>query len=244
MTGPGPSFGWRVQAFLAHPVRLGILVALLVGIPTAMLLIDELRVGVLGSAEGRIAVLLLLLAAGGTVGVIAGQLLQALRRQAFTDSLTGLYNRRFMDVQLGLLDSRAGRYGRHYAVLVFDIDGLKQVNDTYGHDVGDLALRRFATILSDALRRSDVAIRTGGDEFVAILPETPCHDAHVIFDRVRARVLALRDTDPRLEISVSAGAVGWRSGRSLEKLVHDADSLLLTAKREGKDRLETELAPA
>lgn len=240
MKGPAASFGWRLQAFLAHPIRLGIIIALLVGIPTAILLIDELRAGALGSAEGRIAVLLLLLATGGTVGLIAGQLLQALRRQAFTDGLTGLYNRRFMDVQLGLLDSRAGRYGRNYSVLVFDLDGLKQVNDTHGHDVGDIALRRFATILSDALRRSDVGIRTGGDEFVAVLPETPCADARIIFDRIRARVLALRDTDPRLAISVSAGAVGWRSGRSLERLVQDADALLLTAKRAGKDRLEAE----
>lgn len=238
------SFGWRAQQFLAHPIRLGVVIALLVGIPTAILLVDSLREGILGRPEGRIAILLVLLAMGGAMGVFAGQLLRALRQQAYTDSLTGLYNRRFMDAQLGLLDSRAGRYGRDYSVLVFDIDGLKLVNDTYGHDAGDLAIRRFAKILADALRRSDVAIRTGGDEFVAVLPETPSRDARIIFDRVRAKVLALRETDPRLEISVSAGAVGWRSGRTLEKLVQDADALLLTAKRAGKDRLEAEPIPA
>jgi diguanylate cyclase (GGDEF)-like protein len=118
------------------------------------------------------------------------------------------------------------------------------VNDTYGHDLGDVALRAFADVLRASLRGSDVAIRTGGDEFVAILPETPCHDAHIVFDRIRRQVAELRTVDPRLEISVSAGAVGWKSGRSLESLVADADALLLNAKRGGKDRLESEVVKA
>lgn len=232
---------WRLQGFLGHPIRFAAVIAMLVGIPLAIVLVDELRNALLGPPLGRILFVLLLLGIGAAIGAAAGQIISALRSQAFMDSLTGLYNRRFMDLELGLLQSRAGRYGHDYSVLVLDIDGLKRINDTYGHDVGDLALRRFADVLRASLRGSDVAIRTGGDEFVGILPDTPCHEAHIIYDRIRYQTLALQGTDPRIRISVSAGAVGWRSGRTIESLVHDADALLLTAKRGGKDRLEIEI---
>lgn len=239
-----PSVAWRLQGFLGSPVRFALVIALLVGLPTAVVLVDDLRVALLGPPIGRIVFITALLAAGATIGAFAGQIISALRSQAFLDALTGLYNRRFMDAELELLQARAGRYQRDYSVLMFDIDGLKSVNDTHGHEAGDLALRRFAEVLRASLRGSDVAIRTGGDEFVAILPETPCHNAHVVFDRVRQQLLALRESDPRLTISVSAGAVGWRSGRTLGSLVQDADALLLDAKRGGKDRLETEASTA
>ncbi len=234
----------RMQAFLGNPIRFALVIAILIGIPMGIVLVDELRNALLGPVIGRVLFVTLLVAAGATIGASAGQLISSLRSQAFMDTLTGLYNRRFMDAELGLLQSRAGRYGHDYSVLVLDIDGLKRVNDTYGHDVGDIALRAFADAMRAALRGSDVAIRTGGDEFVAVLPETPCHDAHIVFDRIRRLVTELRDVDPRLQISVSAGAVGWKSGRSLESLVQDADALLLTAKRGGKDRLETETITA
>lgn len=234
------SVALRLQGFLGHPIRFAVVIAVLIGIPLGIVLVDEFRTALLGPAVGRIVFVTLLVAAGATVGASAGQLISSLRSQAFMDTLTGLYNRRFMDAELGLLQSRAGRYGHDYSVLVLDIDGLKKVNDTYGHEVGDVALRAFADVLRAALRGSDVAIRTGGDEFVAVLPETPCHDAHIVFDRMRRLVAELRAVDPRMQITVSAGAVGWKSGRTLESLVQDADALLLTAKRGGKDRLETE----
>jgi diguanylate cyclase (GGDEF)-like protein len=235
-----PSISWRMQGFLGHPIRFAAVIGALVGIPTALVLADEARAVLVGPPLGRAVFVILLLAAGGAIGASAGQIISALRSQAFLDTLTGLYNRRFMDAELGLLQSRAGRYGHDYSVLVLDIDGLKRVNDVHGHEAGDLALRGFADVLRASLRGSDVAIRTGGDEFVAILPETPCHDAHIVFDRIRRQTHALRESDPRLKISVSAGAVGWKTGRTLESLVQDADALLLDAKRGGKDRLETE----
>jgi diguanylate cyclase (GGDEF)-like protein len=237
----GRPFALRLQGVLGHPLRFALLIALLMAIPFAFILTDELRDALLGPPAGRALFMILLLGLGAAIGALAGQLISALRSQAFLDQLTGLYNRRFMDAELGLLQSRAGRYGRDYSVIALDIDGLKPLNDAHGHDVGDTALRQFADVLRAALRGSDVAIRTGGDEFVAILPETPCHDAHIVFDRIRRNTLALRESDPRIRISVSAGAVGWRTGRSLESLVHEADALLLSAKRGGKDRLESEV---
>lgn len=238
------TFAWRLQGILGHPVRFAAVTALLVGLPIGFVLNDTVRTTVLGEPVGRVAFVALLMAVGAIIGAVGGQLISALRSQAFLDTLTGLYNRRFMDAELGLLTSRAGRYSRDFSVLVLDIDGLKKVNDTYGHDVGDTALRAFADVMRASLRGSDVAIRTGGDEFVAILPETPCHDAHIVFDRMRRSVQELRELDPRMQISVSAGAVGWRSGSSLESLVAEADALLLTAKRSGKDRLERQVEQA
>lgn len=236
------TLAWRLQGFLGHPIRFALVIAILIGIPMGIVLVDEVRNTLLGPVPGRIVFVTLLVAAGATIGATAGQLISSLRSQAFMDTLTGLYNRRFMDAELGLLQSRAGRYGHDYSVLVLDIDGLKTVNDTYGHDAGDIALRAFADVLRAALRGSDVAIRTGGDEFVAILPETPCHDAHIVFDRIRRLVTEMRAVDPRMQITVSAGAVGWKSGRTLGSLVQDADALLLNAKRGGRDRLEAETA--
>jgi len=235
---------WRIQWLLARPVSSAILVAVLVAIPTSLVLVDELRTALLGPPIGRIIFMVLLIGAGAFIGATAGQVISVLQRQVFMDTLTGLYNRRFMDAELGLLQSRAGRYGHDYSVLVLDLDGLKRVNDAHGHEAGDLALRSFADILRASLRGSDVAIRTGGDEFVAILPETPCQNAHIVYGRIRKQLAELRQRDPRMTIGVSAGAVGWRTGRTLEQLVSEADALLLHAKRRGKDRLEVEPATA
>lgn len=234
----------RCARIFATTWSLSLLVGVLVAIPFAFLELDGPRELLLASPAGRAAVLIVLIAFGALVGASTGRLVDGLRRQVVTDSLTGLYNRRFMDTQLELLDAKASRYGRRYAVLAFDLDGLKAINDRHGHGVGDMAICTFAAILRRALRRSDVAIRTGGDEFIAILPETPASGVHIVYERVRTSLAAAREADPRLALTVSAGAVGWRDGRAVSALVQDADRLLYDAKRSGKDRLEVELSGA
>ncbi len=236
----GALIAWKLEGYLGHPVRSAVTFGALVGVPVALVLVDQLRDALLGPPIGRVLFILVLLTVGAALGASAGTLIAVLRRQAFMDALTGLYNRRFMEAELFLLQSRAGRYGHAYSVLVLDLDGLKRVNDTFGHDAGDLALVKFADILRGAVRGSDVAIRTGGDEFVVILSETPCENVYIVFDRIRSRVRELRETDRRLVFTVSAGAVGWQSGATLDTLVQAADALLLKAKRSGKDRLATQ----
>ena len=236
--------GRRLVGLVASTWRLGIVAAVLVLIPSSLLLFDELRESLLGWPAGRIGLLIALTAAAATAGAAIGRVLEGLRHEVFTDVLTGLYNRRFMDAQLDLLDAKAGRYGRNFSVVAFDLDGLKRVNDAYGHEVGDLVICTFAAILRGALRRSDVAIRTGGDEFIAILPETPSADLNVVFERVRSRLAEARARDPRLGVTVSAGAAGWTSGRAVSHLVREADRMLYEAKRYGRDRLEVEPAAA
>jgi diguanylate cyclase (GGDEF)-like protein len=220
--------------------RLAGIVAILVGVPSAFLLLDDAGAVLLGSGAGRMVILAVLTAFGALLGASTGRLIETLRQEAMTDGLTGLYNSRYMDAHLESLDAKAARYGRNYSVLAFDLDGLKQVNDRYGHDVGDLAIRTFAAILRRSLRRSDIAIRRSGDEFIAILPETPSRDVHVVFGRVQAALAETRQRDPRLAITASAGAVGWRAGRPLATLLTEADRLLYEAKRAGRDRLQVE----
>ncbi|MBI2324363.1 MAG: GGDEF domain-containing protein [Chloroflexi bacterium] len=233
---------WRLIARAARAWQIGLVVAGLLALPAAALLLDDVRSMVSTAPQIWVGVVITLAIVGFAIGAAIARLIARLRDEIFTDGLTGLYNRRFMDAQLVLIDSGAGRYGRHYAVLAFDLDGLKEVNDAHGHETGDLAIRAFAEALRGVLRRSDVAIRRGGDEFIAILPETPVSDARVVFARVRARLGEAREREPRLAVTVSAGAVAWRPGRSIAALVRAADELLYDAKRSGGDRLELERA--
>lgn len=168
------------------------------------------------------------------------RVLEAARRQALTDGLTGLHNRHFLTDQLKLLQSLATRHGQSYAVVAIDVDGLKHLNDTFGHEVGDLALRGFANVVRKTVRGSDVGVRTGGDEFVILIPRGTLDEARVVGERVREAVLLQGQTEPTLAITVSAGAAAWRPGRTAEQVLETADAMLYGAKRAGKNRVMTE----
>ena len=165
------------------------------------------------------------------------RVLAATQREAITDSLTGLYNRRFLDEQLHLLHSLATRGHRPYSVLLFDVDGLKTVNDTSGHECGDRVLQLVADGLRDSLRASDVPIRFGGDEFVALLPETGVDMAAEVAERVRVAVRQRTRQDPRLAVDISAGVAGWCEGADEREVLKAADEGLYAAKRGGKGRI-------
>ena len=204
---------------------------------------EQLRPLAAGLIAGNIFLVVLLAAAALLVARATRRMLEAMKQQAVTDHLTGLYNRRFMAEQLELFDSLAKRYGRPYSVIAFDLDGLKRVNDQYGHEAGDAVLRDFARLLTGALRDSDIAVRLGGDEFIAILPETSMAEATKVFDRVRAALHAMT-ADASRAVTVSAGAVAWHAGRDAQQLVRVADEMLYRAKHEGRDRVVTEQVAA
>ena len=171
------------------------------------------------------------------------RVLETAKRQATTDGLTGLHNRHFLAEQLRLLQSLAERHGQQYAVVAMDIDDLKRVNDTHGHEMGDLALRGFANVVRKTTRGSDVGVRTGGDEFLVLLPRGGSDDARVLAERVREAVAAQGRSEPHTAITVSFGVAEWRPGRTAEQVLEAADGMLYAAKRAGKDRIATE-APA
>jgi len=172
------------------------------------------------------------------------RVLETAQRQATTDGLTGLHNRHFLREQMRLLHGLATRHGQSYAVIAFDVDGLKQVNDTYGHETGDLALRGFANVLRKTSRGSDVGVRSGGDEFLILIPHGGLDDARVLAERVRDALGAQGRIEPHTAITVSAGVSAWRAGRTAEDTVEAADTMLYAAKRAGKDRIITEVAEA
>jgi diguanylate cyclase (GGDEF)-like protein len=168
------------------------------------------------------------------------RVLETAKRQATTDGLTGLYNRHFLAEQLRLLQSLAERHKQQYAVVAIDIDDLKRVNDTFGHEMGDLALRGFANVVRKTVRGSDVAVRTGGDEFLVLLPHASADDARALAARLRDGVAAQGRTEPHTAITASFGVAAWRPGRTAEKLLEVADGMLYAAKRAGKDRIMAE----
>lgn len=170
------------------------------------------------------------------------------RRQADTDELTGLLNRRSLD---DLLVERLGRE-QPYAVLFADLDHFKDLNDTYGHETGDRALRVFAGVLRSSLRPSDLASRFGGEEFVAFLDDCDTRAAREVADRLRSE-LAARLADggvPSFTVSVGVAGHGLardpHSTEGFDAVLGAADAALLHAKAEGRDRVEVagETAPA
>ena len=149
---------------------------------------------------------------------------------AFTDTLTGLYNRRYADDLLKRLASEAAR-GRSFSVVALDLDGLKRINDTLGHATGDRVIARIGELLRLQLRGADVPIRLGGDEFLALLPGTREAQAKAVGERLRAAVTDDDWSAIGMPISISFGAAEWRSGQSGGDVVKAADAALYQVKR-------------
>jgi len=153
-------------------------------------------------------------------------------KQATIDPLTGLYNRRLGEQRLKAEAARSRRYGHPLTVLAVDLNDFKQINDHYGHPAGDLVLKEFATRLNAAIRVSDVAVRTGGDEFLVLLPE--CPPGHVQTILARLRSLEVGYQGEKIPVTFSAGWVGYEPDETPEQLLERADQSLYVDKRAGK----------
>jgi diguanylate cyclase (GGDEF)-like protein len=156
---------------------------------------------------------------------------------SFTDTLTGLYNRRFADESLGRLIADAGR-GRMFSVAAFDLDGFKRLNDSLGHAAGDDVLVDFARVLRAGLRGSDIPIRMGGDEFLILLPGTGLAQAILVVERLRSAVREARWGAPSALVTVSSGVAQWAEGQSAADLLQSADRSLYIAKRAHQTAVE------
>jgi len=154
---------------------------------------------------------------------------EQLRHQASSDSLTGLANHRRLFDALHAEISRSQRTMREFSLVLLDLDGLKEINDRYGHLAGDRALCRLAHILADCCRAVDTAARQGGDEFALVLPETGIAAAKLVGHRI-CGLVANDEEEPR--ISVSAGVVSYpKDAVTIGTLVHAADRALYAMKR-------------
>jgi diguanylate cyclase (GGDEF)-like protein len=162
---------------------------------------------------------------------------KAVHDLAELDPLSGLYNRRYFQETLAREVKRAQRYRRRLSLLVFDVDGLKAINDEHGHLAGDALLVETADRLRSVTRSADVASRIGGDEFAVILPESTVADAQQLHERL-SRVLEAEPAGALDRIQISAGIAELRPDERGVEFFDRADQAAIRAKRAGRGRLE------
>ncbi|RBP27020.1 diguanylate cyclase (GGDEF)-like protein [Marinobacter pelagius] len=179
---------------------------------------------------------LVLVAVMPTIAAAMGRvrLVRELNRKASYDQLTGLLNRTRTEESLVYEIQRSERYGNALAVILFDIDKFKLINDTFGHDIGDQVLGRIGEQLSHATRSSDIVGRWGGEEFLLVLPETSLSGARQVAEMIRSEVEA-SDYGLSKPVTVSLGCADFQSGDLVEALVKRADVALYQAKESGRN---------
>jgi diguanylate cyclase (GGDEF)-like protein len=168
--------------------------------------------------------------------------LNSVRTVASTDQLTGLWNRRYFDETLLRVGLETDRFGSSCALIVADIDHFKSVNDTYGHEAGDAALRAVAAVLRDVVRTTDICARIGGEELCVILPQTELQGALELAERLRARIEALvvpfQSKELRVTSSFGVATYEAQGGEVLRaRLFKDADKALYRAKSGGRNQV-------
>jgi diguanylate cyclase (GGDEF)-like protein len=160
--------------------------------------------------------------------------------QASTDALTGVHNRHWMGHAFPRALQRCSYNKQPFAVMVVDIDHFKKINDTYGHLVGDLALKTVARCMAENLRPHDLLARYGGEEFAVLLTEADLDAARMVAERLRTKIAAaeIRTDDISFNVTLSIGITPTQHDDRLENLIHEADQALYRAKQMGRNRVE------
>ena len=176
-----------------------------------------------------------------SVAMIREQKEQEHRLQANTDELTGLHNRRSFYREAAMAMYASTNTQRKLAVIVFDLDSFKSINDRFGHGRGDVILKTFAATAAASVRASDIVGRIGGEEFGALLPGIAAEEAYEIAERIRVNFCEAADQlgMPGLRATVSAGIAALDTDPSLDHLLRLADIALYRAKSEGRNRTES-----
>jgi len=157
----------------------------------------------------------------------------SLYKIAIKDTKTGLYNSRFFDAVFDIEIEKAKR-GQKLSLIIIDIDNLKDVNDSLGHTIGDAAIKKVAGYVRENIRKSDIASRFGGDEFVILLPYASLNTAMRISRRLREKIIKDRALS-RYGVTASSGVADFEQEDTRNKLFNKADFALLCAKRQGKN---------
>ncbi len=163
------------------------------------------------------------------------ELKRTFKNRAYIDNLTRFYRRDLLSDILEREFHASKRYGYHFSVLMLDLDDFKLINDTYGHQIGDRVLKEVAASISKILRKSDIAIRYGGEEFLIILPYTDLEKAKIVAEKIRKNIEKLKING--LKITISIGISDNSMCSDLEELIKRADESLYIAKKRGKNRV-------
>ncbi len=215
---------------------------------------DEMMVEDLGSTNGLLVNRLQtrrsllvpsdLLQVGKTVFKVVGDgyeghYHEAMYNKAVRDNLTGLLNRTNLHGVLEQEIKRAQRYGHSLSLMLLDLDHFKEVNDNHGHLAGDAVLVQVSRLLKSCLRQCDSLYRYGGEEFLAVLPETELSGARALAERIRRSVAesSYQYRDHNLRLTISIGLTTLRGEVSVAALIQQADDALYDAKRKGRDRV-------
>ncbi|WP_348708879.1 sensor domain-containing diguanylate cyclase [uncultured Pseudoalteromonas sp.] len=217
-------FIWVLARLISQPLRQLAETANTLDRPSTSLELTQIRSWYFESNELRKAML-------KGVGLLQSKI-GLLRQEAQTDPLTNLHNRRSLDIQINHFIAQRCPF----AVLAIDIDHFKRVNDEFGHDIGDVVLQSLAKILLDVTRDSDVVARTGGEEFIVIMPRVEAKRAYQLAERLRMRV-SESYIDPVGCINVSIGISGWPIEQlNIDEVFKLADQALYQAKKTGRNR--------
>ena len=225
-----------------------------VGLPhTLVVAVEPLRAIQVGAEPYRLRLLLAALVTLVLAAALATRLgrpaarlfvdVSHLTRQAQTDELTGLANRRSLDERLREEIARAKRFRTKVAYVIADIDNFKLVNDAHGHKTGDEVLRAVSRALDETVRELDLAARYGGEEFALILPGTELIDARRIVERIRRTIAEIVVEGPGgvpVSVTASFGIAEFPTFATVDSLMEAADSVLYAAKRGGKNRVVAE----
>jgi diguanylate cyclase (GGDEF)-like protein len=221
--------GWRGAA-----LSLAVSMVVFVFAHVAVLAVQHDLQDMRGAREVMFAAVLITIAVGW-LAEASGRRERAAEQLAFSDALTGLPNRRYVESFVARQLSAACR-GRPVSAVLLDLDGFKGLNDRHGHRVGDEVLQRVARVLTECQRDMDVVGRWGGEEFLAVLSDCTAEDAHVVAERMRYAVQHLPDSPA---ITISAGVAEYHAGIAHPfELVSEADQALYTAKKNGRNRVE------
>lgn len=159
-----------------------------------------------------------------------------LNRLVITDGLTGLFNHKYTIERLGVEIEKASRYKRNLVLLMMDIDHFKQVNDTYGHQLGDQVLTKVSETIRYNLRKVDIVGRYGGEEFLVILPEADLEKGVQAGEKIRGLIEGLTFDDPNLRVTISGGICAWNK-EDVSDLIRTADEYLYMAKEMGRNQM-------
>jgi diguanylate cyclase (GGDEF)-like protein len=169
--------------------------------------------------------------------------IETIKELAIRDELTGLYNRRYLMELIDFEKNRSSRDNSTFCIALMDIDHFKNVNDTFGHQTGDVVLREVAVMMEKTLRDSEFCGRYGGEEFLIVLTQTDRKGAFNAVERVRANIadLQLQDSNASFKVTVSIGLAEYRKGEGAQETIARADQAMYCAKEGGRNRVEVHL---